>query len=484
MYETGKTHGFYVNRYCRQSKVTGSCFLYSVHWPNGENVRFFVDAGAKQGENDMGFFNGFFPFNAGKISFGIVTHNHFDHIGLLPVIVRQGFKGPIFTSFSTANLLGISLYDSATIEDKSLERSIADINEVEKTLDLIIGSNYKKIMKPHKNIRITFYSNGHIVGAVVALIVISCPGEDDITIIHTGDYKDKNMFFNVEIPPKQVREMQISNIVCESTYGNVDSNHPMFKKCLAQNTADALKKGMTVLYPTFSQGRHQEALFLIKMWKDKGIIPENTMVVVDGKSSQQYNARYMYSDVGIKKIMKNFMPKGVTCVPRNKERGKIRKNIISNSGPKIILAPGGMGSYGPITSYISGLASKYDVLIHTLGYCSPDSAMYRLLNAEDGDNISYNGFNIKKHCSVKKTSELSSHSPRNHLLIFLKHFQNVKSISINHGDENVQGLFREYLLEHLELPEEQISICHPSLGVRIESNGITDVFATNFESIL
>ena len=64
------------------------------------------------------------------------------------------------------------------------------------------------------------------------MIVITCPGREPITIIHTGDYKDKNVFFNVETPPKAVRELNISNIVCESTYGGVDSTDPMFKKCL------------------------------------------------------------------------------------------------------------------------------------------------------------------------------------------------------------------------------------------------------------
>ena len=55
---------FYVNRYMRHDKVTGSFTLYSAHWPNGENVRFFVDAGIKQGEDNIGFYNSFVPFNS------------------------------------------------------------------------------------------------------------------------------------------------------------------------------------------------------------------------------------------------------------------------------------------------------------------------------------------------------------------------------------------------------------------------------------
>lgn len=475
---------FYVDRYMRHDKVTGSFNLYSAHFPNGENVRFFLDAGAKQGEDHIGFYNAFIPFNTEKMAFGIITHSHFDHIGLLPVLVHQGFNKPIFTTFSTASLMDITLFDSTTITDKELNRPIANVEEVEKALGLIVGCRYKNQIKPHKNIRITFYPNGHLVGAAVVLIAITYPGREPIIILHTGDYKDKNVFFNVEMPPKAVRDLQISNIVCESTYGDVDSSDPKFAKCLADNTSKALKNGMTVLYPTFAQGRHQEALFNTKMWKEKRVIPTNTIVAVDGKSSQEFNFRYRFDDLGIKKLMKNFMPKDTISVPRGKNKMLYREQLMAKPGPKIILAPGGMGSYGAITSYIKESIERDDVLIHALGYCSPDSTMYKLLHTPNGEKVNYQGQEFVKRCQVAQTLEISSHSPRNVLLRFLKYFPNTGSISINHGEPKVQIKFREYLLENLDIPEEQITVADPHFAVRIESNGITDIFPTGFESIL
>lgn len=480
----GNSDDFYIHRYMRHDKVTGSFSLYSAHFPNGENIRWFFDVGAKQGENHMGFYNGFIPFDTEKISFGILSHSHFDHIGLLPVLAYQGFHGPVFTSYSTAGVMDITLNDSIGIIDKELNRPIASAQDVEKALDLIVGCTYKKKIKPHKNITITFYSNGHLVGATVTLIVVTYPGREPITIIHTGDYKDQNIFFNVEMPPKAVRELNISNIVCESTYGNVDSTNPMFKKCLMENTVEALKNGMTVIYPTFAQGRHQEALFNIKMWKNKGIIPKSVPIIVDGKSSQEFNTRYKFNDLGIKKVMKNFLPDNCSPIPRVKNRCIYREQIMSQAGPKIILAPGGMGSYGSVTSYIQKGISRNDVLIHALGYCSPDSTMYKLLNTADGEKLNYQGNELIKKCLVKQTSEMSSHAPRNVLLRFLQYFPNSQSVSINHGDPDVQLSFRDYLLDNLGLPEEQITTADPHYAVRIESNGITDIFPTHFESIL
>lgn len=482
--EIGKTKNFYVDVYSRHKGVTGSCFLNSVHWPDGRNVRFLVDAGATQGKDNNGFYNCFFPFNAGKISFIILTHGHHDHQGLLPVVVRQGFQGPIFTHYATANLMNVSLYDSCTISDPYTNEPLCTRNEVERTLDLLVGCCTKKIMKPDKNIRIVFYTNGHLVGAVLTLIVITCPGEEDINLIYTGDYKDNNVFFNVEMPPKQARELKISALFCESTYGNVDSTNPMFEKCLQKNTVQALKEGKTVVYPAFAIGRYQEILYDIKMWKSKEIIPESTPVYADGKSPQEFTMMYMYNDMGIKKIMKNFLPRGIQFVPRTRDRMVYRRKIMEDDTPKIIIAPGGMASYGPIQNYIDYYLSRNDALIHMLGYCSPDSKGYQLLNTPVGEKISYNGHEHIKWCDTKKTAEKTGHAPRNILLYLIKWFPYIKSIVINHGEELTQQIFREFLLENLDLPEEEIVTASPEVAYRIQSDGIVDMLPTNFESIL
>lgn len=481
--EIRKSEGFYAHAYLRNPGVSGSATLISVHWPTGRNVRFLVDAGAAQGKDNKDFYNCFFPFNAGKIDFIILTHGHHDHQGLLPMVVRQGFNGPIFTHYANSILMPTSLYDSCKILDVMTGRPICDVNEVEATLDLVVGCTTKRTIKPDKNIRIVFYTNGHLVGAVVTLVVITCPGEEDINLIFTGDYKDENVFFNVETPPKEVRNLNISAIFCESTYGDVDSTNPMFEKCLEKNTAQALKDGKTVVYPAFSQGRYQEILYDIKMWKKKGIIPENIPIYADGKSSQEFTIKYMYNDLGIKKLMKDFVPKGTKFVPRTRDRKSYRDEIIKNDEPKIILAPGGMASYGPIQYYIQNYISRNDVLFHFLGYCSPEAQGYRLLDTPAGEKVKYGGFEYVKWFDTEKTAEKSGHAPRNILLAFLKLFPYKKSIVIYHGEDETKHKFREFLLDNLELPENQIVVSSPDVGYRIESKGITDQFATHLDEV-
>lgn len=480
----GKNNKFYADAYFRHSGVTGSCILNSVHWPSGRNVRFIVDAGAAQGIDNKGFYNLYFPYNTEKISFAILTHGHHDHQGMLPVVIRQGFRGPIFCHYATSTLMNISLYDSCRIEDSYTGEPLCSQNEVEKTLDKLVGCCYKRILKPDKNIRVVFYTNGHLVGAVLTLVVITCPGEEDITLLYTGDYKDNNIFFNVEMPPKQVRDLNISAIFCESTYGHVDSTNPMFEKCLQSNSVQALKDGKTIIYPAFSQGRCQEILFHVRTWKQKGLIPENIPVYLDGKSAQEYTTNYMYTDLGIKKLMQNFVPKELKFIPRTRDRMNYRREIMGNNNPKIIISSGGMASYGPVVNYIDYYLSRDDALIHLLGYCSPDTQGHKLLITPSGEKLTYNGHEYVMKCSVAKTSELSGHAPRDKMLRLIKMFPNTKSIIINHGEKETKVKFREYLLEHLDLSEEMISVAGPEIAYRIESTGIADVFPTNFESIL
>lgn len=478
-----KSKGFYADAYLRNPGVTGSSTLISVHWPDDRNKRFLVDDGAAQGRENKDFYNAFFPFNAGKIDFIILTHTHHDHQGLLPLVVRQGFQGPIFTHYANTVLMTTSLYDSCKIADTVTGRPLCDVNEVEATLDLVVGCTTKKILKPDKNIKIVFYANGHLVGAVITLVVISCPGEEDITLLFTGDFKDRNIFFNVETPPKEVKNLNISAIFCESTYGNVDSTNPMFDKCLQNNTVKALKEGKTVLYAAYAQGRYQEVLYDIKMWKKRGIIPQNTLVYADGKASQENTIKYMYNDLGIKKIMKDFVPTDTKFVPRTRDRMEYRRKIMENNDPKIIIAPGGMASYGPIQNYIQNYISRNDVLLHLLGYCSEDSQGYRLLNTPLGEKVKYAGKEYVKWFDTKRTGEKSGHAPRNILLAFLEMFPNKQSIIIYHGENETKHCFREFLLDNLGLPEDQIVVSSPDIAYRIESNGITDRFETHLDTV-
>ena len=470
---------YYVDVYSRSSSVTGSCTLLSVHFPNSKNFRFLVDCGMFQGGDETGKLNQVIPFNTEKINSVFITHNHIDHVGLLPMLVKEGYQNAIFTPYATSRLIDVALYDSCRIKDFTLGDTLYDKSDVEKTLDLIVGSCYKRIMKPHKNVHVVFYSNGHLVGAAIILVQISYPGREDINLVFTGDYNNKNLFFNVEKLPQQVRNLNIAALFTESTYGDMDSNDPSLRPCVVDNSIQALKAGKIIVYPSFAQGRGQEMLTYCKIMQSKGILPPEIPIWVDGYTLQEYTNRYLYSDLGIKKFSRNFLPKNFHTVS-GKEKKEIRERLILNKEPKIIIAPGGMGHYGSIQKYISNFLTRNDVLIHYLGYCTPESKAGMLINARDGEEVSYAGMSYIKKCDIQWTGELSAHAKRDELLSFTKDFNNLKSVLITHGEPEVRKNYATYLHENLD-ESVQIGILDPDYAYRINENGIQETYPSHFQ---
>lgn len=462
---------FYVNVYSRSSEVTGNCNLNSVHFPNGKNFRFLVECGLFQGNSEEQYLNQYVPFDAKKISAVFITHNHIDHTGLLPVLVKQGYEGPIFTTYATYRLIDVALYDSCKIRNSDIGEQLYSSIDVENTLAKLVGCRYKTIIKPHKYVHAVFYSNGHLLGSAIVHIKISYPGREDINLIYTGDYNNKNMFFNVESLPKRLTSMKISAIFTESTYGDMDSNDPRLAPYFEKNLITAINDGKTVVLPAFSQGRYQEILLYLRLMQSKGTLPITVPIWLDGFTGQEYTKRYMNMDLGIKKLSKNFMPKNVHFVPF-KDRRKIREELIADVNSKIILAPGGMGNYGSIQKYISNLISSDNVLIHYLGYCSPESRAFELINADYGDAVNYAGMTYIKRASVKWTGEYSAHAKRNEVLAFILQFDNVNAILITHGDELIRKKFAAYL--HYKLDSSiQIGILNPEYAYHVTSDGVT-----------
>ncbi len=474
-----KNGGFYVEVFSRSSSVTGSCNRFKVHFPNGKTFQFLIDCGLFQGEADASSKNWIIPFDAEEIDAVFVTHNHVDHIGLLPLLVKQGYCNPIFASYGTYQLIDVALYDSCKIRDTTTGYRLYGTEDVDNTLKLMVGCCYKRVIKPHKNIRVVMYPNGHLIGASIILVQISY-AEESINLLFTGDYNNKNMFFHVESLPETVRNMHISALFTESTYGDIDSNNPKFAPCIIKNTKKAILDGKTVIFPAFSQGRFQEMLLYLKNMQEKNLLPLDIPIWGDGYSSLEYTKRYRACDLGVKKLRTDFIPQNFHTVER-KEKREIRRAIIADKSPKIILAPGGMGSYGPIQSYICKYIERDDALIHYLGYCSPESKASVLMEADYGSEVTYAGIPLTKRCEFKRSGERSAHAKRNELRAFAQSLNDLSSVFITHGEPETRSNYGQYLKDYLD-ESVQISNLDPVNVYRINANGIADVYSAYFHT--
>ena len=204
---------FYVDIMAMQAEVTGSCNICCIRFPDGSKKKFIVDCGLFQ-EPEYLHYNTELSFNPETVDFVVVTHNHVDHTGRLPLLVKQGYCGNIYATMPTCRLLRYALSDSCKLQKiaakKANTKCLYTSEDVSQTLKYLVPCNFLETIAVDNNIKMTFFYNGHLPGAALILFQISYPEYDDINLLFTGDYNNKNMFFDVPALPNWVNNLSIS----------------------------------------------------------------------------------------------------------------------------------------------------------------------------------------------------------------------------------------------------------------------------------
>lgn len=446
-------------------EVTGSCFLAVLKLPNRETVKFVIDCGLFQ-EKEYDSLNNELPFDCDEISFVVVTHNHVDHIGRLPLLFKRGYNGKVYCSTQTKILLPLALNDSqkvlADVCKRKHQSSLYNVKDVETTLNNVVGVDFNNKIKVTPNIEVTFLENGHLIGAAMILIEINYPGEEPINVLFTGDYNNKNEFLNLHELPMRVRNKRMS-VVIESTYGDTsveEINHGFF----SEKVLEAIEERKTIILPVFSLGRSQEILLRLKELQDTNKLDVNIPIYFDGKLAQAYTALYCNSKILIDESKKDFFPRNLVAV-----NCEIREKLLQTDDCKIIVTTSGMGTYGPAQVYIPYFISKENALILFTGYTAEGSFGANLRNAEEGEIVKVGGLICKKFADVSYCNEFSAHAKSEELIELLKKFNNLRGVLINHGQTETKDAFAEKILKEIDISE--VGILNREYFFRIGSYG-------------
>lgn len=466
----GNKSKFYANIEAMHDEVTGSCILTSVTFPDGNKLRFLVDCGLYQ-EKEYENLNGNLNVNAHELDFVLVTHNHVDHTGQLPLLVKKGYLGYIYMTEITSEIIQPALNDSyKVLKEKAEHENHPLIYSTEDVLNVIEQKKavkYNETIQIGDNVKVTFFQNGHLIGAAVILVQISFRNKsgymeyEDINLLFTGDYKKDNMFFDVEDIPNWVKELPIT-IIQESTYGDIESKD--IEYVFEKNIIEAVEAGKQVLIPAFSLGRFQEVLLILRRMQDRAQIPKTIPIYLDGHLAALYTNMYLKKELGIRKECKDFMPYNSMFV-----EDFFRRSLINSSEPKIIVTTSGMGSYGPARTYLPALISQKNVLIHFTGYTAEETLGRRVLECEIGEEVSVNGMNIMKFADVKNTGEFSAHAKADEMIDLIRDFKNVKFILINHGEEKTKIKFKGKIIK--EIDPKDVDILDREYFFRINAYG-------------
>lgn len=447
--------------------VTGSKHLLHLH--DGTSV--LLDCGMFQGLGDQTEdMNGHFGFNPNKLDYMILSHAHIDHCGLIPRLVKEGFKGQIFCTAPTMDLAKILLMDSAKIQMQDIEytnkhraRKGQQLLEALYTEDDAIAALRQfKIVDYHEEYSITprikfqFTDAGHILGsAAVNITVLEDGKETQITFSgDVGRYGDL-LLKNPQTFP------QADYILLESTYG--DSLHkdigPIEDALLEviKHTCE-IKKGKVII-PAFSVGRTQELLYALNALELRGVLPDVPYYVDSPLSEKATQILKDHSEVyngHVKEVMKvdadPFGFKGLKFIQSTIESIALNDDV----RPCVIISSSGMAEAGRVKHHIKNNINNQKNTILMVGYAEPNSLGGRLARGEKEVYIFGDPYIV--NADVQSIKSMSAHGDYEDLLHFIscQDPKLVNKLFLVHGEYEVQQHFAEKLKEkgfdNIEIP--------------------------------
>lgn len=390
-----------------------------------KNIPFLVDCGSFQGLDNIDQLNTTFNFDITSPEFSILTHAHLDHYGRYPLAIAQGFHAPVFTTYPTKTFLSeVFLQDCLKIEKRRAKKldvePLYSETEIKDFEHCMIPCNFNQKIVYNDNITIQFFDNGHVPGAAVTLVTISYPGCEDMNLIITGDYNNRNDFFEVKPLPEWVYNLPNVSVIIEATYGATKSSD-LGEKCFINNVVRALVEGKTCVVPAFSFGRTQEVLYKLRIAQDAGILPTRFEIFLDGKTAIHTTSLFQNGAFKMHPNARDFLPDHLSIIEDKDMRSFILHN---NYFPKVIVSSSGSASYGPSQRHVDWYKNNKLAMIHASGHIFPDSKLGRLRN---DDSIA------AEFCD---TTEFSAHAKQEVLVGFVKPIKNLKSVFVHHGEEN------------------------------------------------
>ncbi|MBN1331734.1 MBL fold metallo-hydrolase [Candidatus Dojkabacteria bacterium] len=412
--------------------VTGSCYLVKTG-----NVSFLVDCGMFQGK-DVEYRNyEKFEFAPKQIDFVVITHAHLDHLGLLPRLVREGFRGKVYSTQKTSALSYHLLLDAAKIQENNLQKRLStvalyDTTDAIRTIQLFNSKSYKDVFEDH-GVKMQFEKVGHVLGAA-SLKVIDKSG---ITGYFSGDIgRLKHPFLETF----DTAERKADFVLMEALYGGIV--HPDREKTEAEFVSyinETIDRNGNVIIPAFALQRTQEILNILKKAYREDRIKKKVGIFVDSPLAINMTNEYTQS------IFANDV-QGAELFDFEKVRyimkpGRMLKN--SKGEPKIIIAGSGMCEGGRILGHLSSNLPDPKNAIAIVGFQAEDTLGRELtLKPEE---IYINKKRVKVRARIKQFYGFSAHGDTTDLQAWLDRFEkkSLKKVFLVHAEPQRMQKFDE-----------------------------------------
>lgn len=437
--------------------VTGSKHLLTL--TNGK--KYLLDCGMYQGmgkETDE--LNRDFGFNSAEVDYMILSHAHIDHCGLIPKLIKDGYKGKIFATPATKDLATILMADSAGIQESDLKyvnktraaqgkpyiSPLYVMEDAVKATEHFVTVDYGKWFTIDENVQFMYLDAGHIIGSTTVHLKIT-ENNKETHLTFSGDlgrYRD-TILKSPEVFP------QADYIIMESTYGNKlhEEIAGTPDKLLEWITKTCLQKKGKLIIPAFSVGRTQELLYALNQLENENRLPDLPYYVDSPLSLEATEVMESYPQYFNSRVQKLLLTdhdpfnfKGLKFVKSVEES----KSLNYRADPLVIISASGMADAGRVKHHISNNIENSRNSILFSGYCEPNSLGGRLkLHPKE---VGIFGQPHEVHAEIGEIKSMSAHGDYNDLCQWLdcQNPKEVKKLFLVHGDYDVQLDFKNRLI--------------------------------------
>jgi len=444
-------------------EVTGS-----MHLLEAAGARILLDAGLFQGRRrEAAAKNAELPFDARRIDMVLLSHAHIDHSGRLPLLVRNGFHGPIYATPATRDLCAVMLPDAAHIQVKDAEflarhrrpkgpeseplYTMADAFAVQ---ELMVGQPYRRVTHVRKHLAFEFTEAGHILGS--ASIDLRLTEGDGRRIVFSGDIGRSGLpIIRDPDPPSG----PIDSLIVESTYGNREhETADQAGERLGEIVRTVAGRGGKVLIPAFALGRTQELIYALHRLFRAGQIPEVPIFVDSPLAVETTSVFRMHPEVfdrreKLVERTEHILDFRLVQYLSDVEDSRRLNTMV---GPAIIIAASGMVESGRILHHLTHHIGDHRNLILIVGFQAEHTLGRRLVEGQR--QVKIFGETIERRADVEVIDGYSAHADQHELRAWVKRLGGpIRRAFVVHGEPDaalaMAQILREEGVREVVVPE-------------------------------
>lgn len=447
--------------------VTGSCYILEAG-----GHRFAVDCGMHQGNKEIEKRNNnhIDDYHPASLEFVLLTHAHIDHSGLLPWLVRNGFKGDIYATLPTRDLVEILLNDSAHIqemeagwENKRRQRHgrppvdpLYDQEDALATIPLLKATDYNVMFEPASGIRAKYHDAGHILGSGFIELWVEEDGHSQ-KLVFSGDLGRPNQLI--------IRDPEVVNdadfLFMESTYGNRNhKDESSSREELAEAIKYSYSKGQKVIIPAFAVERSQELIYSLHLLAKEGKLPPDMPVYLDSplaiRATKIFRKYKQFFDAESQEIIQNGDDPLSLPNLRLTLSAKESMEINTLDGPAVVISASGMANAGRIKHHLRHNIWKQGASIVFVGFQAFGTPGRKIVDG--AKEIRILGEQLAVNARIFTIGGFSAHAGQTQLMDWISHFYNPRlKVFLVHGEYEGQkvlaSLIREKYGFEVHIPE-------------------------------